>query len=85
MTKVLTDLEGVTVDEKGMTSQNPEKSGTPGKSNSGMDPLGANSEIARKLRQYYEELICDDVPERFSQLLEQLEREEQPQSGSEGD
>lgn len=86
MTKVLSDLEGETVDEKGMTHQNLEKKNpTPEKSSAGRDPLGPNSEIARKLKQYYEELISDDVPDRFSQLLEQLEREEQPQSSSKED
>ena len=40
------------------------------------DPLGANSEIGRKLKQYYDELVSDDVPDRFSQLLSQLERAE---------
>jgi Anti-sigma factor NepR len=40
------------------------------------DPLGSNSEIGRKLKQYYDELLSDDVPERFSQLLSQLEQAE---------
>ena len=40
------------------------------------DPLGSNSEIGRKLRQYYDELVSDDVPDRFAQLLGQLERAE---------
>ena len=40
------------------------------------DPLGPNSEIGRKLKQYYDELISDDVPDRFSQLLSQLEQAE---------
>ena len=38
--------------------------------------LGANSEIGRKLKQYYDELVSDEVPERFTQLLTQLERAE---------
>ncbi|WP_295808343.1 NepR family anti-sigma factor [uncultured Nitratireductor sp.] len=38
------------------------------------DPLGANSEIGRKLRQYYDDLIAEDIPDRFSDLLNQLER-----------
>ncbi|MBE7184800.1 MAG: hypothetical protein INR68_10375 [Methylobacterium mesophilicum] len=37
------------------------------------DPLGTNSEIGRKLRQYYDDLVSDDVPDRFAQLLSQLE------------
>ncbi len=40
------------------------------------DPLGPNSEIGRKLKQYYDELVSDDVPDRFAQLLAQLEQAE---------
>ena len=40
------------------------------------DILGANSEIGRKLRQYYDGLIVEDVPDRFTQLLQQLDRVE---------
>jgi hypothetical protein len=43
------------------------------------DPLGPNSEIGRKLKQYYDELVSDDVPDRFAQLLSQLERTETAQ------
>jgi len=45
------------------------------------DPLGANSEIGRKLKQYYDQLITDEVPERFTQLLSQLEETEPLQKG----
>lgn len=38
------------------------------------DTLGANSEIGRKLRQYYDDLVSDEVPDRFAQLLAQLEQ-----------
>lgn len=38
------------------------------------DPLGANTEIARKLKQYYDDLVSDDIPDRFSDLLSQLEK-----------
>jgi hypothetical protein len=38
--------------------------------------LGPNSEIGRKLRQYYDEILSDDVPDRFAQLLNQLEQTE---------
>lgn len=37
-------------------------------------PLGPNSEIGRKLKQYYDELVSDEVPDRFAQLLSQLEK-----------
>ena len=30
------------------------------------DPLGANSEIGRKLKQYYDDLVSDQVPDRFA-------------------
>ncbi|RWM97206.1 MAG: hypothetical protein EOR84_12765 [Mesorhizobium sp.] len=43
------------------------------------DPLGPNSEIGRKLKQYYDELVSDSVPDRFAQLLSQLERAAQPE------
>ncbi|AZO11244.1 MULTISPECIES: NepR family anti-sigma factor [unclassified Mesorhizobium] len=43
------------------------------------DPLGPNSEIGRKLKQYYDELVSDHVPDRFAQLLSQLEKAEPAQ------
>lgn len=45
----------------------------------GSDPLGANSEIGRKLKQYYDDLVSDDVPDRFAQLLSRLEQTEPAQ------
>ena len=48
----------------------------PRRRNGPADVLGANSEIGRKLKQYYDELVSDEVPERFTQLLSQLERAE---------
>ena len=38
--------------------------------------LGSNSEIGRKLKQYYDELVSDDVPDRFANLLSRLEQAE---------
>ena len=38
--------------------------------------LGPNSEIGRKLKQYYDELLAEDVPERFTNLLRELEKSE---------
>jgi hypothetical protein len=38
------------------------------------DPLGPNSEIGRKLKQYYDDLVSDEVPDRFAALLSQLEK-----------
>lgn len=40
------------------------------------DVLGSNSEIGRKLRQYYDELVAEEVPDRFAQLLQQLDQAE---------
>ena len=37
------------------------------------DPLGPNSEIGRKLKQYYDELVSEEIPDRFASLLAQLE------------
>lgn len=36
--------------------------------------LGSNTEIGRKLRQYYDGLISEDVPDRFAALLQQLDQ-----------
>ena len=49
------------------------------------DPLGPNSEIGRKLKQYYDDLISDDVPDRFADLLRQLEERETPQPAHNGE
>ncbi len=47
--------------------------------NGSNNPLGPNSEIGRKLKQYYDDLVSDDVPDRFAQLLSQLENAESAQ------
>ena len=36
--------------------------------------LGPNTEIGRKLKQYYDELVSDEVPDRFADLLNKLEQ-----------
>jgi DnaJ-domain-containing protein 1 len=38
--------------------------------------LGPNTEIGRKLKQYYDELVSDEVPDRFADLLSKLEQAE---------
>lgn len=53
--------------------------GAPPRRAGSANPLGSNSEIGRKLKQYYDELISDDVPDRFAQLLSQLEKSEPAQ------
>lgn len=40
------------------------------------DALGTNSAIGQKLKQYYDELVSDEVPDRFASLLKQLEDSE---------
>ncbi len=49
-----------------------------GKAGNRTDTLGPNTEIGRKLKQYYDELVSDDVPDRFADLLRQLEDREEP-------
>lgn len=50
------------------------------------DPLGVNSEIGRKLKQYYDQLVSEDVPDRFADLLRQLEKsEKEPPAAGSGD
>lgn len=50
--------------------------GSQNKGANGSDPLGSNSEIGRKLRQYYDDLVSEDVPDRFADLLRKLEDSE---------
>lgn len=49
------------------------------------DPLGPNSDIGRKLKQYYDDLVSDDVPDRFADLLRQLEERETTQPAHNGE
>lgn len=62
------------VDQDVVQKKSP-KHGTGGKADPA-DPLGPNSQIGRKLRQYYEELVTEDIPDRFSELLSELEGKE---------
>jgi hypothetical protein len=48
----------------------------PSRKRDAKDPLGSNSEIARKLKQYYNTVVTDEVPDRFAQLLNKLESAE---------
>jgi hypothetical protein len=50
------------------------------KSASTVDLLGSNSEIARKLKQYHDELLSLEVPDRFAELLSKLEEAERVKS-----
>lgn len=57
--------------------------GEPPRKEESVDILGPNSEIGRKLRQYYDGLVSEDVPDRFRQLLGQLEAAESARDGGE--
>ena len=48
----------------------PRAGGRPSASRQSADPLGTNTEIGRKLKQYYDELVSDDVPDRFAAAAE---------------
>ena len=63
--------------------QNPGKDRGLGRDVAANDPLGNNSEIGRKLKQYYDELLTPEVPDRFSKLLQELEKHELPQTVTE--
>lgn len=43
---------------------------------SASDLMGPNSEIARKLGEYYGSLLSNEIPDRFAKLLDQLEESE---------
>ena len=85
MTRMYKEMRRDIGDEKGMTYQKLEKSRNAGKRNSHSDPLGPNSEIGRKLRQYYDELVSDNIPDRFSLLLSELEQNEKSRSAAKED
>ena len=61
-----------------MDSMTNERAGTGGKPvrQGKNDPLGSNTEIARKLKQYYDDLVTEEVPDRFADLLSKLESAE---------
>jgi hypothetical protein len=47
------------------------------------DLLGANSEIARKLKQYHDELLSLEVPDRFGEHAERAKQAEATDSKAE--
>lgn len=59
-----------------MTKLDKEGQGTRPATASASDLLGSNSEIARKLGEYYGSLISNEIPDRFAKLLDQLEGSE---------
>jgi len=68
-----------------MTSHKPDsRTGGYGKER-GQELLGPNSEIGRKLKQLYDGVASEAVPDRFSDLLARLEDSEQgePAKGEE--
>ena len=60
-----------------MTEENATAGGGKTRRGNGADPMGPNSEIGRKLRQHYDELLSEEIPERFEQLLARLEQVEE--------
>ena len=55
--------------------------GAPNSSRNGAgDPLGVNTQIARKLKEYYDGLVTPDIPDRFAELMKQLDQAEPQQS-----
>lgn len=66
-----------------MNHKNPGRIRGQGRDASTTDPLGTNSEIGRKLKQYYDELVTPEIPDRFDTLLKELEKYEQPQTVTE--
>jgi len=67
----------------GMNYKNPGRNRGQGRDVAVTDPLGNNTEIGRKLKQYYDELVTPDIPDRFNDLLKELEKHEQPQTVTE--
>jgi hypothetical protein len=59
-----------------MAKSNPDPDNVDERLNGSKDLLGPNSEIGRKLKQYYDGLVSEEVPDRFAQLLKQLEQTE---------
>jgi hypothetical protein len=65
-----------------MVKQNKLTSARSADGSASADILGANSEIARKLKQYYEEIVSDEVPDRFAELLMALEKADPSANGN---
>ncbi len=57
----------------GMTKDQHEAPRAKSRQTTSAELLGANTEIGRKLKQYYDELVSDEVPDRFARLLSELE------------
>lgn len=47
--------------------------------------LGDSSEIGKRLKEYYNDLVSEDVPRRFVDLLNQLERADSDQRHPQGE
>jgi len=56
-----------------MRKNDKEQAGETSASGGRGEPLGTNSEIGRKLKQYYDGIVSEDVPERFQELLKALD------------
>jgi hypothetical protein len=62
-----------------MTNQKKPVPGQVPRRNGASEQLGPNSEIGRKLKQYYDDLVSEDIPDRFTQLLSKLSNTESAQ------
>lgn len=69
LTKKIRANEHMTKESTGARGDKPKRNGPE-------HLLGANSEIARKLNEYYKSLLSDEVPDHLTQLLLQLEQAE---------
>ena len=58
-----------------MMSEDEHKPGASAR-NGGGEGLGSNSEIGRKLKEYYDGLVSNDVPDKFMELLARLDEPE---------
>ncbi len=68
-----------------MKTAKPTVGSGPKRARSRADPLGTNSEIGRKLKQYYDDLVSEAVPDKFQDLLKQLEEREQSDAAPAGE
>ena len=59
-----------------MSSDKTQNTGMRGKSADAGGDLGVHSQIGRKLKQYYDDLVSDEVPDKFMELLTRLDKGE---------
>jgi hypothetical protein len=57
------------------TKSDPARNAKPRRNGSG-SPLGTNTEIGKKLKEYYDGIASEAVPDRFADLLSRLDKVE---------